>query len=153
VLAVRDLSFSCGALSFAATQTKEWKTTGTHWLISVARVVIGIAVLFFAVEYFLHPEFVPAIPLKSRTPTSIPGHLLWTYLTGVVYVVAGVCLIINKKVRLAATWIGVFVLFIAIIVYVPIMVQNGDIGRGLNPLADVLMWSGAALCLAGSQRE
>ena len=153
-IAVRDLSFSLGALSFAATQTSEWRTKGTHWLSTLTRVIVGIVVIFFAVEQFLHPELAPGIPLRQLTPSSIPGHVLWSYLTDVVFVVAGVCLIINKKARLAANWIGLWVLFLVIIIYVPIMVQhNFDIGIGLNPPVDVLLFSGAALCLAGSQRE
>ncbi len=152
-IAIRDLSFSCGALSLAVTRSKEWETTGKHWLISTARVGIGGAVVFFAVEQFLHPECAPAIPLRVLTPTSIPFHLFWPYLTGVIYVVAGVCLIINKKTHLAAAWIGLIVILIAIIIYVPIMIQKGDIGRGLNPVVDVLLLSGAVFCLAGSQRE
>lgn len=47
-----------------------------------------------------------------------------------IYVIAGVCLLINKKVRLAATWVGLFVLFAVIFFCVPFMVQYGsDIGR------------------------
>ena len=152
-VALRDLAFSCGALAFAATQTKEWRARGAHWVISPARVLIGVAVIFFAVEHFLHPEFAPGVPLKTLTPASIPAHLLWGYLTGAVYVAAGVCLLLNKKVRLAASSIGLLVFFLVVIIYVPIMVQNGDIGRGLNPLVDTLMLSGAALCLAASGRE
>lgn len=94
----------------------------------------------------------PAIPLNRLTSTSIPRDLIWTYLTGIVYVPAGVCLIIATKARLAARWIGVWVLFITVVVYGPILVQNGDIG-GLNPITDTLMYSGAILCLAGSLRE
>jgi uncharacterized membrane protein len=153
-LAVREFSFSCGALSFAAMHTHEWRTKGTHWLISVARIVLGIALTFFAMEYFLHPELLPGVPLEQQTPNFIPAHLLWGYLTSVIYVVAGVCLLINKKVRLAATWVGLFVLFAVIFFCVPFMFQYGsDIGRGLNVPADTLVLSGGMLCLAGSLRE
>jgi uncharacterized membrane protein len=153
-LAVREFSFSWGALSFAAMHTQEWRTKGTHWLISVARIVLGIALIFFAVEYFLHPELLPGIPLEQLTPNFIPAHLLWGYLTSVVYVIAGVCLLINKKVRLAATWVGLFVLFAVIFFCVPFMLQYGsDIGKGLNVPADTLVLSGGMLCLAGSLRE
>jgi uncharacterized membrane protein len=153
-LAVREFSFSWGALSFAAMHTQQWRTKGTHWLISVARIVLGIALIFFAVEYFLHPELLPGVPLEQLTPNFIPAHLLWGYLTSVVYVVAGVCLLINKKVRLAATWVGLFVLFTVIFFCVPFMLQYGsDIGRGLNVPADTLVLSGGMLCLAGSLRE
>jgi hypothetical protein len=72
----------------------------------------------------------------------------------VVYVNAGVCLLINKRVRLAATWIGLFVFFAVFIFYVPIMVQHGsDIASGLNVFVDTPLLSGAALCVAGSRRE
>jgi uncharacterized membrane protein len=153
VFVFRETSFGAGALAFAATQTRQWKANGTHWIISAARVEFGVAVIFYAVQQFLHPECVPAIPLQLVTPASIPGHLLWPYLTGIVYVIAGVGLILNRKARLAAAGIGLWVLFIVIMVYVPIMVQKPDIGTGLNYLTDTLVFSGAALCLAGSLRE
>lgn len=153
-LAFRDFSFSWGALSFAATHTKEWRTKGTHWLITLARVLFGMTILVFAVEYFLHPELLPGVPLRQLTPNFIPGQLLWGYLTGVVYIVAGVCLLINKKAGLAATWTGSFVLFAVIVFCVPFMVQHGaDVGTGLNVPVDTLLFSGATLCLAGSLRE
>ncbi|HLZ52180.1 MAG TPA: hypothetical protein VKP61_15645 [Candidatus Acidoferrum sp.] len=153
-LAVTEFSFSWGALSFAAMHTQEWRTKGTHWLISVGRIVLGIALILFAVEYLLHPELLPGVPLTQVTPSFIPGHLLWGYPTGVIYVIAGVCLLINKKVRLAATGVGLFVLFAVIFLCVPFMVQYGlDIGRGLNVPADTLVLSGGMLCLAGSQHK
>jgi uncharacterized membrane protein len=153
-LAVREFSFSWGALSFAAMHTQEWRTTGTHWLISLARVVLGIALSVFAMEYFRHPELLPGVPLEQLTPHFIPAHLLWGYLTGVAYGVAGVCLLINKKARSAATWVGLFVLCVVICFCVPFMLQYGlDVGRGLNVPADTLVLSGGMLCLAGSLRE
>jgi uncharacterized membrane protein len=153
-LCVREFSFNWGALAFAAMHTQEWRTKGTHWLISVARIVLGIALIFFAGAYFLHPELLPGVPLEQLTPNFIPTHSLWGYLTGVVYVVAGVCLLIDKKARLAATWVGLFVLFTVLFFCVPYMLQYAsNVGPGLNVPADTLMLSGGLLCLAGSLRE
>jgi len=153
-LCIREFSFSWGALSFAAMHTQEWRTNGTHWLVSIARMVLGIALVFFAVEHFLHPALLPGVPLEQLTPNFIPAHLLWGYLTSAVYGVAGLCLLINKKARLAATWAGSFVLFAAIFFCVPYMLQfTSDIGKGLNVPADTLLFAGALLCLAGSLRE
>jgi len=73
-------------------------------------------------------------------------------LRGAVYAVAGVCLLLNKRARLAATWTGLWILFIDVIVYGPIVVQSRDI-VGLNYIADTLMYGGAVLCLALSLRE
>jgi uncharacterized membrane protein len=154
LLTVREFSFSWGALSFAAMHTQEWRTKGTHWVIFVARMVLGIALVFFGVEYFLRPELLPGVPLEQLTPSFIPAHLLWGYLTGVVYVLAGVCLLLKKKVHAAAAWAGLFVLFTVIFFCVPYMFQYvSDIGKGLNVPADTLVLSGAILCLAGSLRE
>ncbi|HWZ97071.1 MAG TPA: hypothetical protein VN025_04855 [Candidatus Dormibacteraeota bacterium] len=153
-LCVREFSFSWGALSLAAMHTQQWRMKGTHWLISVARNVLGIALVFFGVEHFLHPELLPGVPLEQLTPNFIPAHSLWGYLTGVVYVLAGICLLINKKARTAATWAGLFVLFAVIFFCVPYMLQYAsDIGKGLNVPADTLVLSGALLCLAASLHE
>ena len=153
-LCVREFSFSWGALSLAAMHTQQWRTKGTHWLISVGRNVLGIALVFFGMAYFLHPELLPGVPLEQLTPNFIPAHSLWGYLTGAVYTVAGVCLLINKKARLAASWAGAFVLFAVIFLCVPYMLQYAsDIGKGLNVPADTLLFSGALLSLVGSLQE
>lgn len=153
-LCVREFAFSLGALSFAAIHTQEWRTKGTHWLIPIARIVLGMALIFFAAVYFLHPEFLPGVPLAQLTPGFIPAHLLWGYLTTAVYGVAGVCLLIDRKAHSAAKGAGVFVLFTVIFFCVPYMLQYAsDIGKGLNVPADTLVLSGGLLCLAGSLRE
>jgi len=153
-IALRDLSFSCGALSFAAMQAGDCRIKKMRWVIPASRMVIAIVLLVWAVEYFLHPELLPGVPLRQLTPSFVPGLVVWGYLTAVIYVVSGGCLLINKSAHLAATWVGLFVLFSTVVFCVPIMVQHGsDIGSGLNVLVDTLLLSGAALCLAESQRE
>lgn len=152
-VALRDLVFSWGALSYAATQTGKWGMPGTRWVITLARLFIGIAIACFGVENLLHPEFVPGVPLATLTPVWIPAHLSWSYLTGAVFVVTGLCLIVNKEARLAATWLGVMVLVLVLAVCVPVVSANpSDIGRGLNNLVETLLLSGSALAFAGTQR-
>jgi uncharacterized membrane protein len=154
---LRDFCFSWGALSFAAAGMSVWRTRDARWIISLARSLMGITVIVFAGEYLLHPELLPGVPLRQLTPDFIPGRLLWGYVTSVVYVAAGVCLLINKKARLAATWMGLFVLFTVIAFCVPFMLQNasnmGSAGSGLNVPVDTLLLSGALFCLAASLRE
>jgi len=149
VIAARDFTFSWAALSLAATHTRKWRVQGTHWLISAARVCIGGFIIFVGVQHFLHPELVPGFPLRQLTPAFIPGHLLWGYLTGVVYVVGGVFLVIKRKERLAAMGLGVFVFCAMLIFSLPYMIQHGGVG-GLNLPLDNLMLSGALLCLSGA---
>jgi uncharacterized membrane protein len=153
MVALRDLSFSGGAFAVAAIHTDAWGSRTRGRLITLARFFIAIPVIFFGVAQFVHPELAPGIPLAKLTPLFIPAHLLWSYLTGIVFVVIGMSLLINKEVRLAATWLGLTLLLLVFIVYVPIVVANPwDIGNGLNYLADALLLSGSALAFAGARR-
>jgi uncharacterized membrane protein YphA (DoxX/SURF4 family) len=108
-------------------------------------------VLFFSFEQFLHGDHVPGIPLRLVTPDYIFGHAYWTYLVAVVYAVAGTLLLVGKKTRVAATWLGMSVLFVELVVYVPIgVVERASLGTGLNYLVDTLMFCGAVLLLAAA---
>ena len=54
-------------------------------------------------EHLLHPEYVPGVPLQKLTPEWIPGRIFLSYFVGVILILAGVCLLVNKKARTAAT--------------------------------------------------
>ena len=58
-------------------------------------------------------------------------------------------LLIGKKTRTAAAWIGLTVLFVILVEYVPIAVAERD-SLGLNYLFDTLMYCGTLLLLAGA---
>jgi hypothetical protein len=60
-------------------------------------------------------------------------------------------LLIGKKTRAAATWLGLTVLLVELVVYVPIaVVERASLNKGLNYMADTLMFCGAVLLLAGA---
>jgi hypothetical protein len=68
-----------------------------------------------------------------------------------VYAVAGTLLLAGKRARAAATWVGLAVLVVELVVYVPIgVVERASLGNGLNYVADTLMFCGAVLLLAGA---
>jgi uncharacterized membrane protein YphA (DoxX/SURF4 family) len=151
ILMLRELSFCGGALALAASLTQEWRERGTHILATIARYFVAIPVLFYSFEQFMHGEHVPGVPLEPLTPTWIFGHAIWTYLAAVVYAIGGILLLIGKKTRAAATWVGLTVLFVELVVYVPIaVVERASLAKGLNYLADTLMFCGTVLLLAGA---
>jgi uncharacterized membrane protein YphA (DoxX/SURF4 family) len=149
-LVLRELSFSGGALALAASLTESARKPGAHILATIARYFIAIPALFYSFEQFRHGNYVPAIPLNRLTPTWIYGHAIWTYLTAIAYAVAGIPLLAGKKTRTAATWIGLTVLFVELVVYVPIGIVDRASITGLNYMADTLMYCGAIFLLAGA---
>lgn len=149
-LALRELSFSGGALALAGSLTEQWPERGTHFLTTMARYFIAIAILFYSFEQFRHGNYVPAIPLDRVTPEWIFGRAIWTYAAAVVYAVAGIPLLFGKKTRAAATWIGWTVFLVELVVYVPIGIVERATIVGFNYMADTLMFCGAILLLAGA---
>lgn len=150
-LMLRELSFSGGPLALAASLNVQWRERTAHILSSTARYFLAIPLLFYSLEQFMHGDHVPGVPLERLTPGYIYGHALWSYLAAAVYAVAGVFLLLGKKTRAAATWAGLTVLFVELVVYVPIaVVERASLDNGFNYMADTLMFCGAVLLLAGA---
>lgn len=148
-LTLRELSFGAGALALAVS-LGEARERSAQVLATIARYLVAIPVLFYSVEQFLHARHVPGLPLEMVTPTWIWLHAVWTYLGGAAYAVAGILLIAGWKTRAVATWLGLTVLFLVVVVYIPIGVAERNSLEGFNYLADTLMYCGAVLMLAGA---
>ena len=150
-LALRELSFCGGPLALASSLTGQGRERSRHMLATIARYFVAIPVLFFGFEQFMHGNYVPGIPLDRVTPEWVYGHAIWTYLAAVAYAIAGALLLMGKKTRAAATWLGLTVLFVELVVYVPIgIVDRASLGQGFNYVADTLMFCGTVLLLAGA---
>jgi uncharacterized membrane protein YphA (DoxX/SURF4 family) len=148
ILAFRELSFCAGPLVLAASLSRQQMPRAARVAATIARYFIAVTVLFYAIEQFLHADHVPGIPLEKLLPAWLFGHSIWTYLTAVIYLIAGILLLAGKKTRAAAAWIGLAVLFVILVVYVPIAVAERASLEGLNYLFDTLMYCGTLLLLA-----
>jgi uncharacterized membrane protein YphA (DoxX/SURF4 family) len=153
-LALRELSFSGGALALAASLTPRPGERRAVLAATVARYFIAIPVLVYSVQQFMHGDHVPGVPLNRMTPDYVYGHGLWTYLTAVAYAVGGSLLLVGRRTRAAATWLGLTVLVVVLVVYVPIaVVDRASLDKGFNYLADTLMFCGAILLLASAMPQ
>lgn len=150
-LTLRELSFGACGFALASTLANDrWRLAGQR-AATVARYVVGVVVIFYGVEHFLHPQFVPVIPLEMKMPAWIPFHPLWAYGVGAVMVVAGLAMLANWRARIAATILGIMVCAVVAFFYLPILAARpGDIDVGMNYFADTLFFGGALLVLAGS---
>jgi len=153
IIVLREFTFCAGALSIAVAEAETLPERATHAARTFVRLELGIALVFFAVQQFLHPANVPGIPLELVTPAWIPGHSIWTYVTGVVYFAAGLCLLASWKARPAATAAGAMLLVLMIAVYLPMLVAKPLDMEAIDYFFDTLLFCGSVLAVAGIQRQ
>ncbi len=136
---LRETSFAAGACAFASRR-----------LIPLSRLCISIPLIFFAIEHFLHPQFAPGVPLAKMTPAWVPFPPFWGYLTGVILLVAGILILINKRTRAIAAFVGLWVTLLAVLLYLPIFLTDPPqaLLEGVNYVADTLLFAGTTLLLA-----
>jgi len=156
VIVLREMSFAGGGWILAGTAMRE---QGKSIPITVGRVLIAIAAMFFGAEHFLHPAGCPGVPLEKLMPAWIPGRSLIGYLTGAILLVAGTCILLAKKIRMAATYLGTWIVLLVLFIYGPILiVQMSDPSpasqvEGINYFADTLLFAGAILVLASNSKK
>jgi uncharacterized membrane protein len=156
---LRDLAFAAGALAFAgatlekdATGITPQKTAQTSKVfLFLGRILFAVPLIFFGIEHFLHPEFAPGVPLPKLMPAWVPIPYLWANLVGAVLAVSGVTLILNRRPRLSATFVGLAMTALTILLYMPILCMDkgpAQMIEGVNYVADTLLFGGTALLLA-----
>jgi uncharacterized membrane protein len=154
-IVVREMSFGGGGLVLAGIALGRLSGKGNS-LITVGRVLIAVAAIFFGVQHFLHPLGVPGVPLAKQMPTWIPARAIIDYLTGAFLIVGGVCFLLARKTRVAATYLGIWILILVVAYYGPMLIgaladpSTGAKLEGLNYFADTLLFGATILSLAYS---
>ena len=157
-LMFRELAFSGGAFAFAISSwpTRPRKSSSEQpvaaWA-ALPRFFVGVPSLFYGVEHLLHPAYVPGVPLQKLTPEWIPGRIFLSYFVGVILIGAGVCLLVNKKTRMAATSLGLTILLTVLWIYLPMLLRAPTDLVALNYFFDTLLFCGAILLLAHAMDE
>jgi uncharacterized membrane protein len=149
----REMLFGGGGLVLAGVAWTQLRGKG-NVLIIVGRVLIAITAIFFGVQHFLHPLGVPGVPLAKQMPAWIPARAIIDYLTGAFLIVGGVCFLLARKTRLAATYLGIWILLLVVAYYGPMLIgaladpSAGVKLEGLNYFADTLLFGATILTLA-----
>jgi hypothetical protein len=155
ILTLREMLFGGGGWILAGNAIRgQGRGQVGKMLITVGRVIIGVAAVFYGIENSLHTANVPGVPLEKLMPTWIPAHLLIGWLTGAILVAAGVCILLNKKTRLAATYLGTWIVLVVVFIYGPILIaaladpSTAVKIEGINYFFDTMLFAGAILALA-----
>jgi uncharacterized membrane protein len=156
-LLLREMAFGGGGWLLAGAALRgQGNGQGARGLITVGRVFVGIATIFYGVETLLHPLGMPGVPLEKLMPEWIPGRLLIGYLTGAFLLVGGVSILLAKKTRMTATYLGAWIVLLVVFVYGPVLIASlADPStavkvEGLNYFFDTLLFAGTILAVASA---
>ena len=156
---IREMSFAGGGWLLAGSAMREQGHDEGGKLITLGRVLVAIAAIFFGVETFLHPLSRPGVPLEKMMPVWIPARPLIGYLTGAILLIAGVSILLARKTRMAATYLGTWLVLLVVFIYGPILIAaladpGADVKvEGINYFADTLLFAGAVLEVASATRS
>jgi uncharacterized membrane protein len=155
-VAFRESAFGGAGLVLAGMAMGDRRGRG---LIIVGRVLIGLTAIFFGVQHFLHPLVLPVVPLQRQMDAWIPARALIDYLTGAFLIIAGVCFLLAVKVRMAATYLGAWIVLLVVVIYGPVLI--GSLAdpkptariEGISYFADTLLFGGVILSLARAMQR
>jgi uncharacterized membrane protein len=152
----RESSFGGAAWILAATAKDGWRGKARNTLITIGRIAIALAAIFFGIQHFLHPLGLPGVPLQKQMPTWVPGPVLIDYVTGAALLIVGASALLNRKTREPAAGVGGWILLTVLVIYTPVMIaalsQTGIEVKveGINYFADTLLFAGVILALASA---
>src|SRR4029077_12560196 len=142
----------------AAIAKDGWRGKARTTLITVGRIVIALAAIFFGIQHFLHPMGLPGVPLEKEMPSwmPVPGRMIIDYVTGAALLVVGGSILLNRKTRDLAACLGGWLLLMVLVIYGPVLIgalSDPRIGvevEGINYFADTLLFAGVILALASA---
>lgn len=149
-LTVRETAFAAGAMVLAGSVWPREGATGTA-LIVIGRTIVAATFVFYAMQHFLFPRFVPGVPLEKLTPAWVPAPILLSYVVGITLLAAGVGLMVRRTIRVAAASAGTVLVLLTAFFYIPIFLTETHSPlavEGANYIGDTLLFAGTAL-LAG----
>jgi uncharacterized membrane protein YphA (DoxX/SURF4 family) len=147
-VALREPAFAGGFLAFAGSLAPR-----SRILILIGRIAMAVAFLFFAVMHILYPQNAPGVPLAKLTPAWMPWPHVLATITALFLLAAGVAIIVNRYARTAAAWLGMWMIYLTLVVYLPIFLQASggeQLIEGVNYIFDTLLFAGTILLLASA---
>jgi len=115
------------------------------WAAKLSPYLIALSLTVFGIENFLHNKLVFIV---GAAPYELPGEVFWTYCTSIIFIAAAFTIIFSKSVRVTASLLGVYIFFIAVIIYIPLLWINIYDAQGWATLLKGIAMSGSAFILS-----
>jgi len=138
------LAMCGGAWVLARNSPLAGRETSAPFL-KLGRYFFAVAFVAFGIQHFVYARFAAGLG-----PPWFLGRPLWAYLTGAVFIAAGITILLGKMARLAATLLGTLISLFFLLLYVPrITAQLHNPGPWTSGF-EVLALCGSAMVLANT---
>jgi uncharacterized membrane protein len=155
-LAARQTTFAIGALALFATVTRANQRQRAATLVTISRFWTGAVLVFYGIENFLFPQFAPGVPSTTPTAAWVPVPSLIAYATGILLVVFGIAMFIEKYASAAAARAGLLMTTLTVALYVPQWIIARDVSQrvtGINFVFDTLLFAGTMFVIGRAISE
>jgi len=151
--AAKELTLASGAFVIAGclaetTQKPILRLLGK--LIPLGTVLFSITIISYSIDHFLYAE-----EAADYVPKWIPCHLFWLYFTGVALFGSGIAIILQVKVKLIASLLGVMIFTWFLLLHVPRVVVSPPeyLGSEIASACLALAYGGIAFVIAGITKK
>ena len=92
-----------------------------HSISRIAVIILGVIMIAFGIYHFIQPK-----NLIVYVPEFIPGGIIWVYLVGVAFILAGVAFILHKSVQLAGYLLALLLIIFVLSIHLPNFLGAAD---------------------------
>lgn len=92
-----------------------------HTVSRIAVTILGIVMIVFGLYHFMKPQ-----TLLVYVPEFIPGGLIWVYVVGLAFILAGVSFITHRRVKLAGYLLALLLFIFVLSIHLPNYLNAGD---------------------------
>lgn len=92
-----------------------------HTVSRIAVTILGVIMIVFGVYHFLRPS-----TLLVYVPEYIPGGIIWVYVVGLAFILAGVAFIAHKQIKIAGYLLALLLFIFVLSVHFPNYLNAGD---------------------------
>ena len=115
-------------------------------LIITGRYFFAIAIIGLGIEHFIFQDFI--IGRAPAWPDSIPGKLVWAYLSGVIFILIGLAILLRIKVRLVSVLAGTLIFLWALLRHIPVIASDTFLSGAWTSAGKALTFIGGFLVIA-----
>jgi len=92
-----------------------------HTVSRISVIILGVVMIIFGLYHFMKPQ-----TLLVYVPDFIPGGIIWVYVVGIAFILAGAAFISHKQVKTAGYLLALLLIIFVLSIHFPNYLNAGD---------------------------